>query len=55
MVKEGRRGGQGRRSGAVEEEWRQSEDATSLYSLCARLKATSLQDSSSCESIHGMR
>ena len=54
MVKEGRRGGQGR-SGAVEEEWRQSEDATSLYSLCARLKATSLQDSSSCESIYGMQ
>ena len=45
--KGGRRGGQGKSrvpSGStVEEECRQTEDASSLYSLCVRLQATSLQ------------
>lgn len=47
--KEGRRGGKGKSrvpSGStVEEECRQTEDASSLYSLCVRLQAMSLQPS----------
>ena len=49
-MKEGRRGGEGRRrgvvGGTVEEECRQTENASSLYSLCERLRTLSLQDTS---------